>query len=106
MHVLTTAKAQDEQLEGDKIDGLNIWSIYMPRPYPAFLHPSNGGVKKMIWHIQDHFDPRNESLVDKILDHVNPDVVNIHCIQGFEHNALDHWPAGNCLWFSLCTILA
>ena len=88
VHVLTTAKAQDEQLEGEKINGLNMWRIYMSRPYPAFFHPSNGGVKKMIWHIQDHFDPRNESLVDKILDQVNPDVVNIHCIQGFGYNAL------------------
>ena len=71
VHVLTTAKAWDEQQEGEGINGLSMWRVSMPRPYPALLHPSNGGVKKLIWHLQDHFDPRNESLVDSILDKSN-----------------------------------
>ena len=88
VHVLTTAKTSDEQQKGEAINGLSIWRISMPRPYPALLHPSNGGMKKMIWHLQDHFDPRNESLVDSILGKIKPDVVNIHCIQGLGYNVL------------------
>ena len=89
VHVLTTAKVPEEQAMGVKRDGLTIWSIYMPRPYSMFAHgQGEGKIKKVLWHLQDHFDPRNISLAKSVLDRVNPDVVNIHCIQGFGYNIL------------------
>jgi glycosyltransferase involved in cell wall biosynthesis len=87
--VLTAANGYDDQLDGEMVDGLRIWRRRMPRPYPITLQ---GRVKrkylKPLWHLQDHFDPRNAAIVADVLDRFKPDFCNVHYLTGIGHNAL------------------
>lgn len=88
VHVLTTAKIKEEACE-DKIEGsLHMWRVWMPRPYPMFYFARAKGWQKPIWHLQDHFDPRNRAIMAKALDAIKPDFINIHVMQGLGFNAL------------------
>ncbi len=86
--VLTTARNPSEVANGVVEDGLKIWRVAMPRLYTAFDATSASGWKKPIWHAQDMFDPRNVSIVDRVLDEFRPDIANVHFIQGMGYNAL------------------
>jgi glycosyltransferase involved in cell wall biosynthesis len=86
--VITTAKDPSEELNGVIVNGVRTWRVHMPRPYPTFLFPSAPGWQKPIWHLQDHFDPRNSRIVSRVLDEFRPDFVNVHMVQGIGYNAL------------------
>jgi glycosyltransferase involved in cell wall biosynthesis len=87
--VLMAAKSPEEEKFGEIVDGMKIWSIYMPRPYPIF---AQGAVQqkylKPIWHLQDHLDPRNRTKVSKVIDEFRPDFCNVHYLTGIGHNVL------------------
>ncbi len=87
--VLTTAKAREEACDGVDENGLKIWRVWMPRPYPIYRFPKAPQWQKPIWHLQDHFDPRNRTIVARVLDDFKPDYINIHVLQGIGYNALN-----------------
>ncbi|MFK0385441.1 glycosyltransferase [Agrobacterium sp. NPDC090273] len=86
--VLTSANSEADVLHGDMVDGLRTWRLTTPHIYPVKAAQQVGGWRKPVWHLQDHFDPRNEILVNHVLDEFQPDHVNIHMAQGMGHNIL------------------
>jgi glycosyltransferase involved in cell wall biosynthesis len=86
--VLTTSPSPADEVRGQIVDGLKVWRIHMPRPYTVFEAAQKSGVQKSIWHLQDHFDPRNDRIMRRVLDEFAPDVVNIHVMQGIGWNTL------------------
>jgi glycosyltransferase involved in cell wall biosynthesis len=86
--ILTTSPAPADEVRGAIVDGLKIWRIHMPRPYTVFEAAQKSGVQKSIWHLQDHFDPRNDRIMRQVLDEFAPDIVNIHVLQGIGWNTL------------------
>jgi len=86
--ILTTAPTKQDCLDGEQVDDFRIWRVAMPRPYPVFQAMERGGWQKPVWHLQDHFDPRNKAIMGEVLDAFRPDLVNIHIIQGIGYNAL------------------
>jgi glycosyltransferase involved in cell wall biosynthesis len=87
--VLTTANLPAEA-EEDVLDncGLRIWRVWMPRRYAAARHFDRPKQQKILWHLQDHLDPRNRKIVDRVLDAFDPDFVNIHLLAGIGFNIL------------------
>jgi glycosyltransferase involved in cell wall biosynthesis len=86
--VLTTAKRKDETCAGKLERGMKIWRVWMPRPYPFFDFTRAPRWAKPIWHLQDHFDPRNKAIVGDVLDSFRPQHANIHILQGLGYNVL------------------
>jgi glycosyltransferase involved in cell wall biosynthesis len=86
--VLTTAKTREEVCEGKVENGLKIWRVWMPRLYPQYYFAKAQSWQKPIWHLQDHFDPRNRKIVAQVLEAFNPAAVHIHVLQGIGYNAL------------------
>ncbi|CAN5335146.1 glycosyltransferase family 4 protein [soil metagenome] len=86
--VLTTAPTAADELWDEMSEGCRIFRVSMPRQYTVFEATTAPGWKKPLWHLQDHFDPRNRTIVDKVLDEFKPDVVNVQYLQGIGYNAL------------------
>jgi glycosyltransferase involved in cell wall biosynthesis len=86
--VIMAAKSSDDEQFGIQENNLTIWRVLMPRPYPVFLQGQVTPVLKPLWHVQDHFDPRNASIVGRIIDEFKPDFCNVHYLQGLGHNIL------------------
>jgi glycosyltransferase involved in cell wall biosynthesis len=86
--VLTTAPTPADEVRGAIVDDLKVWRVHMPRPYTVFEAAQKGGLQKSVWHLQDHFDPRNERIMRQVLDEFSPDLVSIHVLQGLGWNAL------------------
>jgi len=86
--VLTAAPTDGDVAQGEMVDGLRIWRLKTPHIYPMKAFGNASGWQKPIWHLQDHFDPRNVALVNRVLDEFQPEHVNIHIAQGLGHNIL------------------
>jgi glycosyltransferase involved in cell wall biosynthesis len=86
--VLTTSPNPDDELSGAEVGGVTIWRTTMPRSYTVFEAAQRSGWQKPVWHLQDHFDPRNKAIVAEVLDAFKPDIANAHIIQGIGYNAL------------------
>lgn len=86
--VLTTSKSPEEQLHGQIVNGIKTWRIWMPRHYPMWHFPTVSCLKKPLWHLQDHIDPRNRKVLAKVINVFKPDLASIHIMQGIGHNAI------------------
>lgn len=86
--VVTIAASASDVVNGEIVNGLRTWRIPSPRPYSMLHHQKAKPLAKLLWHLQDHFDPRNRTAIRKIIASYRPDVINIHLIQGIGHNAL------------------
>ncbi|MDR3450389.1 MAG: glycosyltransferase [Alphaproteobacteria bacterium] len=86
--VLTTAKNRDEVCAGKMENGLKVWRVWAPRPYPMFFFAAAKFWQKPLWHLQDHLDPRNRWLAAKVLDAFQPDYALVHVLQGLGYNVL------------------
>lgn len=88
--VLTCARSPNDQAEGAALEGssIRIWRIWYPRPYSPGNHEAQPGWKKLIWHIQDHFDPRNIRIMRSVLEQFRPSSIHVHLLSGCGHNAL------------------
>jgi glycosyltransferase involved in cell wall biosynthesis len=86
--VLTTSPNPDDELSGAQVGGVTMWRTTMPRSYTVFDAAQRSGWQKPVWHLQDHFDPRNKTIVANVLDAFKPDVANVHIIQGIGYNAI------------------
>lgn len=85
--VLTAAKGPDDEVHGERRDGVTLYRRVFPRPYS--IHRQGRGVSpwlKPFWHLQDHLDPRNRRVVETVLDTVRPEVVTLHSLIGLGHN--------------------
>ena len=86
--VLTTAKTASDELWGVDVDGMRMWRIFWPRPYAVHTHEGQPMISKILWHLQDHLDPRNSQIVTKVVDAVRPEFIHLHLVAGIGHNAL------------------
>lgn len=86
--VLTTANAPDDALADETVDGVRMWRVHLPRLYPMYRFPQARAWQKLLWHLQDYFDPRNVRTMQDVLDRFKPDLVAIHLLQGLGYNAL------------------
>jgi glycosyltransferase involved in cell wall biosynthesis len=86
--VLTTAKTRREICAGKEENGIKIWRVWMPRPYPMYHYAKAKFWQKPLWHFLDHFDPRNRAILARVLDAFQPYHVNIHILQGLGYNML------------------
>ncbi len=86
--VLTTAKAQSDEIRGATIDGMKVWRLFWPRIYPIHMHAGQSAVRKVVWHLQDHFHPASQRILAEVIQEVQPDCINLHLVTGIGHNAL------------------
>lgn len=86
--VLTTAPEKSQAVWDGRFEGSRMFRIWAPRIYPVFQASMAPEWKKPFWHLQDLFDPRNEAIMNRVLDEVKPDFIHIHWIQGIGYNAL------------------
>jgi len=86
--VLTTAKSENDILNGDDVNGMRIWRVLMPRTYSPLDYANQPVWKKILWHLQDHFDPRNKRIAAQVLETFKPDYIYIHIPQGLGWNIL------------------
>lgn len=89
VHVISAATKPDDVVEGGVMDqGVRVWRRAFPRPYPVYRFPTAPAWLKPVWHLQDHFDPRNRSIVAGLLDRIEPDAAVIHYLPGIGYNVL------------------
>jgi glycosyltransferase involved in cell wall biosynthesis len=70
-------------------EGFRLYRINMPRGYTLFGRTSQkSALRKLVWHLQDYFDVRNNRKIAAVLDHAKPDHVEIDNIVGIGFNAL------------------
>jgi glycosyltransferase involved in cell wall biosynthesis len=86
--VLTTAKVRSDEIRGIDIDGMKIWRLFWPRLYPIHTHADRSSIRKIVWHLEDHFHPANPKILTEIIEEVQPDFINLHLVAGIGHNAL------------------
>ncbi|MBR0851322.1 glycosyltransferase family 4 protein [Bradyrhizobium diazoefficiens] len=86
--VLTTSPVPADDLNGADVHGQKVWRRTMPRPYTVFEAAAKRGWQKPVWHLLDHFDPRNRAIVADVLDAFRPDIASVHIIQGIGYNAV------------------
>jgi len=86
--ILTTSANPGEQTCDTVVNGFRTWKLSLPRPYQIQHFESQTNWKKAVWHIQDHLDPRNSSVIEGVLDTFKPDAIHIHLLTGFGYNAI------------------
>lgn len=86
--VLTSAPMPEHQSWATPQDGYTLYRVGTPHIYPVFEASHAPGWKKPIWHAQDHFDPRNEAMFDRVIEDFRPDFIHIHWISGLGYNGL------------------
>jgi glycosyltransferase involved in cell wall biosynthesis len=87
--VLTAAASPDQICDGKPEGDLLIWRVRVPRLYHPMKQENVSSWKKPIWHLQDHFDPRNRYPFRKIIKLFQPTHAVVHIIQGLGYNGLD-----------------
>ena len=86
--VITAAEKGEDEWRGRVVDGMHVWRLHFPRPYPYWDHAKASKWLKPLWYLQDHFDPRNRALMASVLDEFRPDCVQIHAPAGIGFNSL------------------
>lgn len=86
--ILTTAKNAENTAYDIQVEGMRLWRVLMPRPYPMIDFPKAKGINKIIWHFLDHFDPRNKKIMANALDAFKPDLASINVLQGLGYNSI------------------
>lgn len=69
-------------------DGVRVHVVATGHVYPAFRFPEAPGWQKPLWHVQDHVGRSANAAVGAILDREQPDIVNIHLVQGLGYAVL------------------
>lgn len=86
--VMSVAARADQVCADKEEEGLRLWRLPGLRPYPLMDFAAAPKYLKPIWHLQDHFDPRNRRLARDVLDAFRPDFAQIHVLQGLGYNIL------------------
>lgn len=90
MAILSTAAdaAQKEVAYETYMDLIRVRRQPMPRSYTAFDYAAHSVLEKLVWHGQDHLDPRNQTIWGEAIDDVKPDLALVHVTQGLGYNGL------------------
>lgn len=83
---VTMAEEGESELYGDKVEGIRVWRLRWPRHHTHLEHDKAGVLQKLVWHAQDHFDPRNRRLMARVLDEFKPDIALVRVISGIGYN--------------------
>ena len=86
--VITTAGMGESELFGRQIDGLHVWRLRPRRLYTYWNLARAPSWQKPLWHLQDHLDPNNRSMMARVIEEFKPECVNIHVVSGIGYNAL------------------
>ena len=86
--VLTAAPMDEHESWAAPEEGYTLYRVATPHIYPVFRASHAPNWKKPIWHAQDHYDPRNEAMFDKVIADFKPDFIHIHWISGLGYNGL------------------
>ncbi len=90
VHVLTLVpKKNQESIQ--KINGVTIHHVFLDNIYWPYntgldesqIASSHGGIQKLHWHIKDTANQAMAKVVMKKIQHIAPDVVMTHALQGF-----------------------
>jgi glycosyltransferase involved in cell wall biosynthesis len=84
---LTMAQEGEPELFGQSVEGIRVWRLRWPRHHTHLDHAKARPLQKLIWHAQDHFDPRNRRLMGRALDEFRPNVALVRVISGIGYNA-------------------
>lgn len=68
--------------------GVRVYRVRTSHLYAPFRFPEAPAWKKPLWHLQDHFARGTATKVGQILDEFEPDLVNVHMIQGIGYPVL------------------
>ncbi|TMK48110.1 MAG: glycosyltransferase [Alphaproteobacteria bacterium] len=88
MGVLTAAEDGQSELNGEVIDGLEVWRLRYRRQYTYSTHMKAPKWQKPLWYLQDHLDPDNRRKMSRVLDEFRPNCVMVHVIAGLGYNSL------------------
>jgi len=88
MGVLTAAEKGQQELQGETIDGLEVWRLRYRRQYTYSTHANAPKWQKPLWYLQDHLDPDNRRKMSAVLDEFQPDCTMVHVIAGLGYNSL------------------
>jgi glycosyltransferase involved in cell wall biosynthesis/O-antigen/teichoic acid export membrane protein len=70
-------------------EGFRLYRIKTPRSYTLFERTKSNPVwRKILWHLQDYFDKRNQVMFGRLLEEVKPDHIDVDNLIGFGFNAL------------------
>lgn len=87
--VLTMAEEGEAEIwNGMTEHGFKLFRMRFPRAYTLFGHTKAKRWQKPLWHLQDVFDRRNERILARVLDAVQPEHVKIHSLIGLGFNML------------------
>jgi glycosyltransferase involved in cell wall biosynthesis len=85
---VTCAGEGEKELFGEWIDGIRVWRLRWPRSHTLWQHSGAAQSQKLVWQLQDHFDPRNKKIMARVLDEFRPDFAFIHVVAGLGYNSL------------------
>jgi glycosyltransferase involved in cell wall biosynthesis len=86
--VVTSCEEGEEELFGERMKGVRVWRLRWPRSHTLRRHSAAPQGQKIVWQLQDHFDPRNRKLMARVLDEFCPDFTLIHVVTGLGYNSL------------------
>ena len=66
----------------ERINGVKVYRVNSLNFYPAYKSTQQPLILKPMWHINSIWNPHSYSIVKKILEKENPDVVHIHTFRG------------------------
>jgi glycosyltransferase involved in cell wall biosynthesis len=89
VRVLAATEPGESELWNEATEhGFRIYRVKMPRGHTLPAHERQSGLRKLLWHVQDHFDPRNRWILRRVLKDMRPDHVKIHVLTGLGYNML------------------
>jgi glycosyltransferase involved in cell wall biosynthesis len=75
---------ESEISELTRLGKIHLHYRKFPRTYP--LGERRGGLRKLLWHIQDLAHPTNESLFEGVLSEIKPDAIILHNVTAVGSN--------------------
>ena len=70
-------------------EGYRLYHMRVPRTHTLFSRTLiQSTPRKLFWHLQDYFDPRNTRSLQQIISAIRPDHIDIQNIMGIGFNAL------------------
>jgi glycosyltransferase involved in cell wall biosynthesis len=88
MAAVTCAEEGEKELFGERIDGIRVWRLRWPRSHTLWQHNGAARGQKLVWQLQDHFDPRNRKIMARVLDEFRPGIAFINVVAGLGYNSL------------------
>lgn len=81
-------KGDKEEWNAPSGYGFSVYRLRNPRAYSLLEQTGVRVFPKILWHLQEYFDPRNRWMLRRVLNHMQPDHVQIHVLTGLGYNML------------------